>query len=201
MKITITTPKQIAAFLESQYTAHNADPVYDRARSHEALEFSIKFKPIDNKIWQCEDWRCEDEDSERMLITDASGDDIAQPFLFAIVKGKAITVKPNYASTADGNIRVFNVQMRDGRSLDVSSKHVESITYTKQKPSRIITDPVPAPLPMIPGLQYQLEPLNTDGVRGFKAGCNRVTGDNAVRVLKWLAETLGYTVKAKPQGK
>jgi len=196
MKITITTPKQIATFLESQYAAHNVDPVYDWARSHEAPEFSIKLKPIDNKIWQCED-----EDSERMLITDASGDDIAQPFLFAIVKGKAITVKPNYASTADGNVRVFNVQMQDGRSLDVSSKHVESITYTKQKPSRIITDPVPAPLPMIPGLQYQLEPLNTDGVRGFKAGCNRVTGDNAVRVLKWLAETLGYTVKAKPQGK
>ena len=190
MKITITTPKQIAAFLESQYATYHE-------RSHEAPEFSIKFKPIDNKIWQCED---EDEDSKRMLITDAIGDDIAQPFLFAIVKNKAITVRSNYTS-GDGNVRVFNLQMRDGCSIDVSSKHVESITYTEQKPARIITDPVPAPLPMIPGLQYQLEPLNTDGVRGFKAGCNRVTGDNAVRVLKWLAETLGYTVKAKPQGK
>ena len=198
MKITITTPKQIATFLESQYATYNG-------RSHEAPEFSIKLKPIDNKIWQCED-----EDSDSMLITDASGDDIAQPFLFAIVKSKAITVRSAKLTTVFdgferekryGNVRVFNVQMRDGCSIDVSSKHVESITYTEQKPARIITDPVPAPLPMIPGLQYQLEPLNTDGVRGFKAGCNRVTGDNAVRVLKWLAETLGYTVKVKPQGK
>lgn len=180
MKITITTPAEIEEFLTAQCKLLRED----------RLPISVLLKPADDSCWR-----------EGKQVSDAHGYTFAPTILGAMLSRASLKLRAEDRYPASNELEVsFGLSMfADNESIMVYLSCIEEIVYTQER-VRVITDPPPADL-RVRGLQYSLECITdaNDGARGFKAGCNKVTGKRAVEVLAWLAKGLGYTIKLKPQ--
>jgi hypothetical protein len=179
MKITITTPAEIEEFLAAQCKLLRED----------RLPISVLLKPADDSCWR-----------DGKQVSDAHGEAFGPLFLGAMLSRASLKLRAEDRYPADSELEVsFGLSLfADNESIMVYPSCIEQIVYTQER-VRVITDPPPADL-RVRGLQYSLECITgDDGARGFKAGCNKVTGKRAVEVLAWLAKSLGYTIKLKPQ--